>query len=85
MKVIIFQSGSFTLFEINKMMSVQDYRTAIDCFLGKAVIFSFISKKQEVLNNARRKQNNSKFKSIRGIDTSKPYQNNNNNLVTNLY
>ena len=84
MKVIIFQSGCFTLLEIIKMISVQDYRTAIDCFLGKAV-FSFISKKQEVLNNARRKQNNSKFKSTRGTNTSKPYQNNSNNLVTNLY
>ena len=42
MKVIIFQSGCFTLFEINKMMSVQDYRTAIDCFLGKADFFFHI-------------------------------------------
>ena len=42
MKVIIFQSGCFTLFEINKMISVQDYRTAIDCFLGKADFFFHI-------------------------------------------
>ena len=53
------------------MISVQDYRIAIGCFLGKAQFSSFISKKQEVLNKARRKQNNKKFKSTRrGIDTS---------------
>ena len=44
------------------MISVQNYRTAIGCFLGKPQFSSFISKKQEVLNKARRKQNNSKFK-----------------------
>ena len=57
------------------MISFQDYRIAIGCFLGKAQFSSFISKKQEVLNKAKRKQNNSKFKSTRGdIDTflSKP-------------
>ena len=53
------------------MISVQDYRIAIGCFLGKAQVSFFVSKKQEVLNKARRKQNNSKFKSTRGgIDTS---------------
>ena len=53
------------------MISVQDYRIAIGCFLGKAKVSFFVSKKQEVLNKARRKQNNSKFKSTRGgIDTS---------------
>ena len=53
------------------MISVQDYRIAIGCFLGNAQFSSFISKKQEVLNKDRRKQNNSKFKSTRGgIDTS---------------
>ena len=55
------------------MISVQDYRIAIGCFLGKAQFSSFISKKQEVLNKAGRKQNNSKFKSTRGgIDASLP-------------
>ena len=53
------------------MISAQDYRIAIGCFLGEAQFSSFISKKQEVLNKARRKQNNKKFKSTRGgIDTS---------------
>ena len=66
------------------MISVQDYRTAIGCFLRKAQFSSFTSEKQEVLNNARRKQNNSKFKSRRGIETSKPLQSNTNNVVTNL-
>ena len=41
------------------MISVQDYRIAIGCFLGKAQVSFFVSKKQEVLNKARRKQNNS--------------------------
>ena len=70
--MVIFHSGSFTLIEILKnMISVQDYRIAIGCFLGKAQVSFFLSKKQEVLNKARRKQNNSKFKSTRGgIDTS---------------
>ena len=48
------------------MISVQDYRTAVDCFLGKTQFSSFISQKQEMLDKARRKQNNSKFKSTRG-------------------
>ena len=53
------------------MISVQNYRIAIGCFLGKAQLSSFISKKQAKLNKARRKQNNSKFKSTReGTDTS---------------
>ena len=47
------------------MISVQDYRIAIGCFLGKAQFSSFISEKQEVLIKAGRKQNNSKFKSTR--------------------
>ena len=48
------------------MISVQDYKFAIGCFLGKAQVSFSVSKKQEVLNKARRKQNNSKFKSTRG-------------------
>ena len=47
------------------MISVQDHRIAIGCFLGKAQFSSFISEKQEVLIKAGRKQNNSKFKSTR--------------------
>ena len=53
------------------MISVQDCRIAIGCFLGKAQFSSFIPKIREVLNKARKKQNNSKFNSTRGgIDTS---------------
>ena len=34
------------------MISVQDYRIATGCFLGKAQFASSISKKHEVLNKA---------------------------------
>ena len=56
------------------MILVQDYRIAIGYFLGKAQFSSSISNKQEVLYNARSKQDNSKFKSTRGINTSKPME-----------
>ena len=46
-----------------KMISIQAYRIAIGCFLGKAQFFTSMSKNQKVLNIARTRRKNISYKS----------------------